>query len=633
MTSFRNVLVPVADPALAPELVKLARAALLGGDGKIILLAIVAVPEKKSLSKGARQAQQHRLRLSALPGLHPGSNVEIQSVVRVAHEVPQGIIEAVDEQEADLLILGWKGFTTTPQKVYGATIDEIIKNPPCDVVVVRPAGLDRCRRILLPVRGGQYAELALCVANGLACDLGASITVMHSVVEEEGRRLHDAPYAAFQQSLEGLATVTRLVTIAADAETAILQEAADHDLVVMGATARPGDDLPSLGPIAENVARQLDKCVMIVKTREPVDLDIYMRRAARRTKVVWPGRTLPITTDAAQPAVLGGQSLSRTVDKWFAENTFHSREFKNIARLVELKRKQGLTISLGLPTLNEEKTIGNIIRTIKRHLVDKHPLLDEMVVIDSGSTDATVEIAAQEGIPAFQHRAILPGMGSYKGKGEALWKSLHVLKGDLIAWIDTDIRNIHPAFVYGVVGPLLLEPQIAYVKGFYRRPLVLSDQVTATGGGRVTELTARPLFNLFFPELSGIIQPLAGEYAGRREVLEQLPFFTGYGVETGLLVDLCTGFGLHAIAQVDLLNRVHRNQTLMALSTMAFAIVQVFMRRVEDRHKLNILEEVNTSMKLIREVRRGYYLDLKEIREHERPPIATVTEYRAKRGK
>jgi glucosyl-3-phosphoglycerate synthase len=205
---------------------------------------------------------------------------------------------------------------------------------------------------------------------------------------------------------------------------------------------------------------------------------------------------------------------------------------------VELKEKQGVTISLGLPALNEAETIGHIIQTVKKELFDEMPLLDEIVLIDSASTDDTVNIARDLGIPVVVHQEILPQYGSYRGKGEALWKSLYVLSGDIILWVDTDIKNFYPGFVYGILGPLLRESEIQYVKGFYRRPLKLEGKLIAEGGGRVTELTVRPLFNLFYPELSGMIQPLSGEYGGRREALERVPFFTGYGVETGLLLDL-----------------------------------------------------------------------------------------------
>jgi glycosyltransferase involved in cell wall biosynthesis len=325
------------------------------------------------------------------------------------------------------------------------------------------------------------------------------------------------------------------------------------------------------------------------------------------------------------------------VDAWFARNTFHARSFDDLDHLVALKRRQGLAISLGLPALNEELTIGDEIAVLRRALMEEVPLLDEIAVIDSGSSDRTVAVARGLGVPAYQHAEILPEAGTFDGKGEALWKSLHVLRGDLVVWLDTDICNIHPQFVYGLVGPLLSDPRIAYVKGYYQRPLTDGTSRSTTGGGRVTELTARPLLNLFFPELSGMIQPLAGEYAGRREVLERLPFFTGYGVEIGHLIDLLGRFGLDRIGQVDLDTRVHRNRELEPLSLMAFAIIQVVMARVGDRAGCALREQMNTAMKLVRTPSaRGDAahprpaLDVREVREHERPPIVTVPAYRAR---
>ena len=171
--------------------------------------------------------------------------------------------------------------------------------------------------------------------------------------------------------------------------------------------------------------------------------------------------------------------------------------------------------------------------------MERFPLLDELLVIDSDSTDETREIAEAEGARVRRPLATsCRSYGCYSGKGEALWKCIYETSGDLIAWSDTDIKDWHPRFLYGTLGPLLAEPRIGYVKAYYQRPIVEGGLLKEGGGGRVTELVARPLINLFFPELSGYIQPLAGEYAGRREHLEQIPFFTGYAVEIGHLIDL-----------------------------------------------------------------------------------------------
>ncbi|MBI5029442.1 MAG: glucosyl-3-phosphoglycerate synthase [Chloroflexi bacterium] len=370
----------------------------------------------------------------------------------------------------------------------------------------------------------------------------------------------------------------------------------------MGAIVRPQPGDPPIGPTATRVANESDAAALIIRAHPQV--------VAQLSPVDY--------------------TISVVVDKWFAENTFHAHEFKNIKRLVEMKERQGLTLSLGLPTLNEEKTIGKVIRTVRTAFMQRFPLLDEIVVIDSNSTDRTVEIAQNLGVPVFRHPEILPHLGSFVGKGEALWKSLYVLKGDVIAWIDTDIVNIHPRFVYGILGPLIREPRLLYVKGFYQRPLRLNGTNEARGGGRVTELMARPLLNLFYPELSGLVQPLAGEYAGRRKAFERIPFFTGYGVETGLLIDLLNRFGLHSIGQVDLEERVHRNQSLFALSKMAFAILQVVMQRVGANHHVELLNALNASMKLIHYSEEEFRLQVAEIRDQQRPPMISIPEYRTR---
>ena len=209
-----------------------------------------------------------------------------------------------------------------------------------------------------------------------------------------------------------------------------------------------------------------------------------------------------------------------------------------------------------------------------------------------------------------------------------------MLRGDIVVWIDTDVSNAHPKFVYGIVGPLLMRPDLQFVKAFYQRPLRVDGELQATGGGRVTELTARPILNLFFPELSGMVQPLSGEQGGRRALLEQIPFFTGYGVETGLLIDTLQRAGLGAIAQVDMKQRIHRNQTLLALSKMSFEILQVALRRVGEAHGERLWDEANSSIKLITPEDGGkMHLEMHHIIATERPPMATVPAYISSRAR
>ena len=318
------------------------------------------------------------------------------------------------------------------------------------------------------------------------------------------------------------------------------------------------------------------------------------------------------------------------VAEWFDKNRFKASSFSDIKKLVQLKRKQKLTISLVIPTYNEEKTIENIVSILKEKFVKKYKLLDEIVVVDSGSKDATREIAKKSGAAVFLASEILKRKGNFRGKGENLWKALYVTKGDIICWIDADIKNIHPRFVYGLVGPLLTNKKIKYVKPFYKRPLKVGGSLQPLGGGRVTEILIRPLFNMYFPRITGFIQPLSGEGAARREILERIPYFTGYGVETGMLIDIIKKFGLKCIAQIDLFKRIHRNQSLAQLSNMAYAILQVFIKRANRLGKLISVQDIKNKYKIIERVNGNYSLKNKIIQEKQRVPIITLSEYRKK---
>ncbi|MGI9256148.1 MAG: glucosyl-3-phosphoglycerate synthase [Salinispira sp.] len=313
---------------------------------------------------------------------------------------------------------------------------------------------------------------------------------------------------------------------------------------------------------------------------------------------------------------------------WLRDNTYHHSRFNDIEALVTMKKKRKLKISLCFPTFNEEKTIAKEIIIIKSELVIRHPLIDEIAVIDSGSTDRTREIAASYGVDVYLADEILPELEKNKGKGENLWKALYVLKGDIIIYIDADIKNIHHRFAYGLLGPLLLRDDVRYVKAFYDRPLSIdAGQVKPTGGGRVTELVIRPLFSLFTPRLSQIIQPLSGEYAGYRDILEKVSFPIGYGIETSMLLDIYERWGMDVIAQVDLDKRVHRNQDTLALGRMAFGVMQTFIRRIERMGLINLNSELFDEILQYAMEDENYKNITTEMRARERPPIIALKEY------
>lgn len=289
----------------------------------------------------------------------------------------------------------------------------------------------------------------------------------------------------------------------------------------------------------------------------------------------------------------------------------HSADEFPLAALQDAKGDH--TVSVCIPARNEEATVGTIVGAIHEHLASNgHTLVDEILVIDDRSDDDTAAVAVDAGAAVVQVADILPGCGPGRGKGNVLWKSVAACRGDLVVWIDADLTSFTPACVTGLVGPMLTDPSIAMVKGYYERP-----EIGGTGGGRTTELMARPLLATLFPHLTSVRQPLGGEYAARRDVLERVPFSMGYGVETGLLIDIAAMVGIERLAQVDLGVRVHRNRPLHELSVQAMEILHVALRRAE------VEWQPHWSHVLLRP-------DLEPVEAviDERPPLADVEEYR-----
>ncbi|MEZ7154482.1 glucosyl-3-phosphoglycerate synthase [Streptomyces sp. MAD19A] len=316
------------------------------------------------------------------------------------------------------------------------------------------------------------------------------------------------------------------------------------------------------------------------------------------------------------------------VERWLIERSWSVSD-RPLHRILAAKRASGQTVSVVLPALNEEATVGDIVSVIRHDLVLQVPLVDEVVVIDSGSTDRTSEVAAAAGATVVHRDAILPRLPAVPGKGEVLWRSLLVTRGDIVCFVDADLREFSSDFVTGIVGPLLTEPDLQLVKAMYDRPLTVAGG-SATGasagqGGRVTELMARPLLNMHWPQLAGFVQPLGGEYAARRGLLEQLPFPVGYGIELGMLVDALHLVGLDALAQVDVGVRKHRHQDGQALGRMAAAIYRTAQLRLARAHllrpSLTQFERCGNAFEP-----RTYSVDTEE-----RPPMRDVAEYQSRK--
>ena len=565
----------------------------------VLLLGVVPVHPGENVSAGAAAAGELRKSIRAV-----ADRVALRAKARVrVTPTPWDEVRGTlaREPSVNLLILEWP----THMENLDLHAAELLAHPPCDIALIRGPFPDRLRRILVPNLGDPHAERALGLSLALVQRDNAAITSLH-IRHPERQEAVARTFAGMQQILEEMPDVDHQVALEADPGDRILNASRDFDLVVMGTKATPAETESSLGDITDRIMQASPAAVIAVKTKRPIPDEASIQ--------------------------LESKTISVLVDRWFAENTFHAEEFANLAQLVELKAERGVTICLALPALNEEETIADVIRPTQRLLMEQVPLLDEIVLMDSNSTDRTREIAAGLGVTVHIHQELLPEHGPRDGKGEALWKSLYVTEGDIVVWVDTDIANFHPRFVYGVIGPLLTRTGLAFVKGFYRRPLRSGGELRPGRGGRVTELTARPLLNLFYPGLSGVIQPLSGEYAGRRTVLEQLPFSSGYGVEIGLLIDIFEKFKLRSIAQVDLLERIHRNQPLANLGRMSFTIIQTMIRKLEHRYGQTLLEDVNRSMKSVHYHMGDYYLEVENLAELERPPMLEIPEYRRKWG-
>jgi glucosyl-3-phosphoglycerate synthase len=314
------------------------------------------------------------------------------------------------------------------------------------------------------------------------------------------------------------------------------------------------------------------------------------------------------------------QAVLEEVERWLSTRSWSVTD-RPLRTILAAKQRTGQSVSVVLPALNEEETVGDIVAVIRRDLMEQVPLVDEIVVVDSGSTDRTSEVAAAAGARVVHRDEILQRIPAVPGKGEVLWRSLLVTDGDIVCFIDADLREFSADFVSGIVGPLLTDPDVDLVKAMYDRPL----GGAAGQGGRVTELMARPLLNMHWPQLAGFVQPLGGEYAARRSLLEQLPFPVGYGVELGMLVDALHLVGLDALAQVDVGVRKHRHQDGQALGRMAAAIYRTAQLRLARGHL------VRPSLTQFERGEDGFEPRTYSVDTEERPPMVEIAEYAARR--
>jgi glucosyl-3-phosphoglycerate synthase len=319
------------------------------------------------------------------------------------------------------------------------------------------------------------------------------------------------------------------------------------------------------------------------------------------------------------------------VREWFERHSYSHEEFEDVKELARRKRELGLTISLVLPSRNVAGTVGGIIEET-RDLNEEAPLVEQILVIDADSADGTARVAAAKGAEVYSENELLSHYGGAHGKGDAMWRSLSVARGDLVMFADADTKDFKPQFVYGTLGPILSVPGVRFVKAAYRRPFKSHETVELDGGGRVTELTTKPLFNLFYPELTGFVQPLAGEFVADKELLSSIPFLTGYAVETGIMIDVLKKVGLGAMAQVDLGTRQNRHQPLFDLGRMSYSVLRAVARRLRQDGRLRQVRDPSMPDSLFQFSDYLHAVATPEglrLREHveqlvERPPMAEI---------
>ncbi|MGH3282749.1 MAG: glucosyl-3-phosphoglycerate synthase [Trebonia sp.] len=325
--------------------------------------------------------------------------------------------------------------------------------------------------------------------------------------------------------------------------------------------------------------------------------------------------------------------MSMTVWEWFEQRSYHHRDFESLGR-TSGNGVERPSATLIFPARNVAGTIGMILSVVG-DLRTRTGFPDQVIVIDADSPDGTAGVARAHGAEVYSENELMRDYGPAQGKGDAMWRALSVARGDIVMFADADTADFEEHFVYGTLGPLLADPQLQFVKAAFRRPFKQGEEKVLDGGGRVTELMAKPLINLFYPQLAGFVQPLAGEFAARREVLSSVPFFTGYGVEIGMLIDVCDQVGLAAMAQVDLGTRQNRHQTLASLSRMSSVVLRTVAVRegLTQRHAGDeigdrvpgLWEQPDTYLHAVA-TEDGLHLDEHLNELVERPPLASLTD-------
>ncbi|MDQ6694740.1 MAG: hypothetical protein M3014_10025 [Chloroflexota bacterium] len=646
------------------------------GVPRVVVLGVVEVPEGQPLTTGLDMARSYRTLFDFIPSSVEvaGRSVRVDRIVKVARNVASAVREAVQEEGARTVLLYWRGASGQARRYnFGRVADDILKDPPCDVVVARPGKWREATRLLLPARGGRSAECALNVALLMSESASLPMTVMHNVPPTEecapnGQEsaLAQEPYRAFSNYLnrvQALSSVPieRIGTAEPDTASAMLQEIREGDIVVMGmadlrTSVEPEDGAAGPLPLPLAVASEADVPLLLLRSREPQDLVNYTTDS--------PGASRESVTDAP-------------FEYWFVQNTYYGDEFRDPEEFLKLKKASGLSLSVALLTLNDSRHIQSVLTGIKKVLCEIHPMADQIAVLDMGSTDGTVEIARSLGAEVYLCGEILPGEGNLPGRGEGWWKSLAVLRGDVLVWLDPRAPRFHPSTALALAGPLMRISTIHLVKAFEppipsvagRRgaysPLYdpagdAEDKDVSWGGfhmpGRETGPLSRrvhvqslrlsdlaaldaeqfaslppgAIVQVFCPPLAGVVSPFSRDVAARRSAILDLPVLTGDNSDLGILLSVSVEYGTRSVAQVEL-HHAHPAPPPAASLRNAIDTLQTLGRRLQDpalqRYALALAERLQKEIERKSMHGGGSATSVFEVRALglvERPPIRAL---------
>ncbi len=555
---------------------------LAGAAGSVVLLAVVPVPRGHDLAGPTTAARAARRQLRALARERLGS-VSHETVVRAADSLLEGIHEAVSG-DGDVLIIA---LPERGDEIRALLAEEpyrgLVAAPVCDTIFARPGRTAEPRSLLVSARGGPHAEAALDVALRIARTHGAAVTVMHVDVPGGEPALRQQEQRLFQSLVARSADAPRLRTssvAAGSAEDAVLAEAERHDVLVLGARVGSSRRESDLGALPLAALARTSATVLVVKSRRPVHPALFRPRR------------FPV---------------EEVVNAWFVENTNHCREYANLGELAAQKQARGLTLGVALIAGESSDTLAAHARVLRDELSATR-LVDE-VALFAGDSPGILEAARAAGLPAVAVGGAAPGQ-----RGRLMHASLDCMQSDVIVWIDAEIRNPHAKLVYGPAGPLIANERLAYVKGFFDTP---ADGAEADLEALVGELAVRPLLNLFFAELSGVIDPLGLEQAVRRTAARQLPMFSGDAAPLGLLIDMLDRHGLNAIAQVALEERIARPLGLAEANRRSFSAAQVLTSRLGLAGEAAVHERATPTIKIIHQTGERFEVTSLDARETE----------------